>query len=151
MVGRAVVARPWEWASVDSVLYGAASDPAPHRRHVLDQYCAFAERQEKEEAHKIRRLLIAPALNLFAGEPNGKTFRRVVDEIANAERTLSAADVLRRAAEQTLLPETLDAPPGARWDHRSKQYFEPPPAAVWDSLESNAVASQVVSASSRVA
>lgn len=130
MVGRAVVARPWEWATVDTTLYGEVADPAPHRRAVFDAYCEFAEQREAEDRHRIRRLLLAPALNLFTGEPHGKKFRRVVDEIAAADRGLSAANILRRAAAETLLDETLDAPPGAKWDHMRKVYVIGEPAGV---------------------
>ena len=46
MVGRAVVARPWHWATVDTALYGAASDAATSRRQVLEEYAAFANAEE---------------------------------------------------------------------------------------------------------
>ena len=35
---------------------------------------------------------------------------------------LSAAEILRRAADDALLPETLDAPPGARWCYKERAY-----------------------------
>ena len=38
-----------------------------------------------------------------------------------------SAEVLSAAAEEALLPETLDAPPGARWNHRARAY-DPPQA-----------------------
>lgn len=125
MVGRAVVARPWEWATVDTALYGEARNPALCRRQVLDDYCTFAARMEASDPHKIKRLLMAPALNLFANEPNGKRFRRTVDEIARSAPTLSAAELLRKAADESLRPDTLDAPPGYRWDYGSRSYVPP--------------------------
>lgn len=39
MVGRAVVNRPWEFATTDTALYGQRTNPALSRRHVLDE-CA---------------------------------------------------------------------------------------------------------------
>lgn len=125
MVGRAVIARPWEFATVDTALYGAAHDPAPSRRHVLDAYCQYAERMQREDQHKIRRVLMAPALNLFSGEPHGKQFRKVVDELATTKRDMGAADVLRTAAERALRDDTLDAPPGHAFHMPTRQYLNP--------------------------
>ena len=93
MVGRSIVARPWDWATLDTRLYGAAADPATSRRQVLEEYLEFAEAYERRVPQRIRRLLVAPALNLFAGEPHGKTFRRTVDELAKADASRSAADL----------------------------------------------------------
>ena len=123
MVGRAVVARPWEWATVDTALYGEASNPAPSRRAVLDGYCDFADRMQKADRNKIRRVLVAPALNLFSGEPHGKTFRKVIDEICHEQRDLGAGDVIRLAAERALRDDTLDAPPGQVFHMNSRTYL----------------------------
>lgn len=121
MVGRAVVARPWEWATTDTALYGAEADVAPSRRAVLDAYAAFAAEQEAAIAQSIRQTLIKPAVNLFAGEPHGRQFRRAIDTLAK-DRSVSAADVLRTAADEALLPATLDAPPGWAYDYDAKEY-----------------------------
>ena len=136
MLGRAVCARPWEFATVDTRLYGASEDPAASRRQVLEEYCTFADEYEKSVPQKIRRLLLSPPLNLFANEPHGKTFRRVVDETANEHRDMAAADVLRIASEKALMPATLDAAPGWRWDYHEKAYVSPE-----DSLTKDADAS----------
>ena len=124
MVGRAVCAKPWYWATVDSQLYGAASDPQPHRRALLHDYSRWAEAEEARHPQRIRRLLLSPALNLFSGEPYGKKFRAAMDTRAKDE-TLSFSQLVLGAAEDCLLPETLDAPPGATWDQNSKVYVLP--------------------------
>lgn len=124
MVGRAVVERPWEWAQLDSRMYGELHDVAACRRQVLHKYAAFADAEELAAKQRIRRLLLAPALNLFAGEPNGKIFRREVDTLA-LDDSLSAGSVLLRSAEAALSAETLDAPPGYVWDKHEKVYKPP--------------------------
>lgn len=132
MAGRAVVARPWEWATLDTELYGCGSDPATSRRQVLEEYCTFAAAYEAKVPQRIRRLLLAPPLNLFAGEPHGKAFRRTIDQMANADKQRGAADMLMSAAQEVLLDETLDAPPGWRWDHRERLYVPPSSSAAAD-------------------
>ena len=122
MVGRAVIARPWAWSTIDTALYGEATNPAHSRRQVMEEYCDFADRMQATDPHKIRRLLISPALNLFAGEPQGKAFRRTVDQIATSDASLPASDVLRRAAAEALLAETLDAPPGSQYHWATRSY-----------------------------
>ena len=99
------------------------TDPAACRRHVLDAYCDFADAREAAAPQRIRSLLLAPAVNLFAAEPNGRKYRRAIDAHAR-DRSISAGDVIRRAADEALLAETLDAPPGAVWDHHEKAYRE---------------------------
>ena len=74
-VGRAVMSRPWHWATVDTALYGEATNPATSRRELLHEYAAFAEQQEARLPQRLRRVLISPCLNLFAGEPMGTKFR----------------------------------------------------------------------------
>ena len=97
MVGRAVCAKPWYWATVDSQLYGAASDPQPHRRALLHDYSRWAEAEEARHPQRIRRLLLSPALNLFSGEPYGKKFRAAMDTRAKDE-TLSFSQLVLGAA-----------------------------------------------------
>ena len=49
-----------------------------------------------------RAAVMLAALNLFSGEPHGKTFRKVIDEICHEQRDLGAGDVIRLAAERAL-------------------------------------------------
>ena len=77
MVGRAVMSRPWHWATVDTALYGEATNPTTSRRELLHEYAAFAEQQEARLPQRLRRVLISPCLNLFAGEPMGTKFRAI--------------------------------------------------------------------------
>ena len=60
MVGRAIVSKPWEWATLDTALYGEMSDPAQSRHQVLSDYCDYARTFEAQTPQKIRHLLIKP-------------------------------------------------------------------------------------------
>ena len=71
------MSRPWHWATVDTALYGEATNPATSRRELLHEYAAFAEQQETRLPQRLRRVLISPCLNLFAGEPMGTKFRAI--------------------------------------------------------------------------
>ena len=123
MLGRAVVARPWDFATTDTALYGMAADPALSRRHVLDTYCEYIDGMEATTKQRIRHLLLAPAVNLFAGEPRGKMFRREVDALSK-DTSLSAAAVVLRATD-VLMPATLDAAPGTVFDRHADAYVPP--------------------------
>ena len=124
MVGRSVVARPWHWSTVDTDIYGTPTNPARSRRQVLDTYCEYANRMETATPQRIRHLLLKPAVNLFASEPNGKKFRKAVDAMAmNSAKT--SGEVLRNAAQATLKASTLDAPPGFEYDRHRDEYVLP--------------------------
>lgn len=125
MVGRSIVARPWHWATVDTDLYGAASNPALSRRAVLDVYCEYASTMERATPQKIRSILLKPAVNLFAGEPNGRKFRRAIDA-SFADKSRPVGEVLWQAAHETLREDTLDAPPGYEWDTHAREYVPSP-------------------------
>ena len=122
MVGRAVVARPWHWATVDTALYGAASDAATSRRQVLEEYAAFANAEEARLKQRVRRVLLSPALNLFTGEPFGKKYRAALDGFTKDDAETPIGDLLLRAADATLRADTLDAPPGVVYDQYTKEY-----------------------------
>lgn len=124
MVGRAVIARPWEWAQLDTQLFGAHSDPAASRRVVLEAYAAFIDEEEAATPHRIRRKLLAPALLLFSGDPHGRQYRKRIDELAR-EDSLSAGEVLLQSARNVLLDATLDAPPGYTWSKEHAMYIPP--------------------------
>ena len=96
------------------------------RRQLLYEYAAFAEQQEARLPQRLRRVLLSPCLNLFAGEPMGKKFRAKMDDKMQSGDDLSLSAVLLGAAEEALLPETLDMPPGMLWNQNSKCY-EPGP------------------------
>ena len=131
MCGRAVTKRPWDFATVDSRLYGEGRDPAASRRQVLADYCAYAagaearlraEGRPEAEAAKgrkwLRQRLLKAAEYLFVGEPGGRRYRGA---IAEAQLALArggaaggplAADLLRAAAHE--VPDSvLDAGPWA--------------------------------------
>ena len=72
-------------------------------------------------------MLLSPVMNLFAGEPNGKKFRAAVDRRSKSkEDGASFGALLLGAAEESLLAETLDAPPGVVWEKNTKSYVAAP-------------------------
>ncbi len=130
MVGRAVVSRPWTWATVDTDLYGAAANPAQNRLQLLEEYAAFAESVEVANPQRLRHLLVAPVVNLFAGEPNGKKFRVALDAATKkSKEEVSFSSMLLGSARSTLSAETLLVSPGTQWDFRERCYLEPAPTA----------------------
>lgn len=113
MVGRAVMDKPWHaLCDVDDVVFaddGTMSDETvPTRRAVLQDYVAYAE-SEIEETGCSARAVIKPILNLFHGEPNGKKYRRVIDE-GLRDPKLKVGDIVRRACA-VLSDSVLDAVP----------------------------------------
>ena len=128
MVGRQVTARPWYWAELDTRVFGAAAPPptAASRRVLLAAYGEHAAREEAriaasdrpERRWPVQRAMIGHTLNLFAGEPGGKRYRRAIDAEMAAVRAAGASppvsEILTRASEASLHPDTLDAPPGER-------------------------------------
>ena len=47
MLGRAVIARPWQWSTLDTALFNEPFDAATDRRHLLHEYAAFGAEQER--------------------------------------------------------------------------------------------------------
>ena len=150
------------------------------RRRLLEEYAAWGDAIEATTPQRIRRLVLAPALNLFAGSqarlrcggtrpvstaspppppPRRRAARQKVPRGARHARKgrlarllLAAAGsahhpappgarpptrgnhtLLNRplpvaspgAAEDVLLPETLDSAPGYEWDHAARCYVPP--------------------------
>lgn len=108
MVGRAVMDRPWQaLADVDVLLYNAPPDYSRTRRRVLEEYAQYAENEITESGCSVRAV-VRPVLNLFAGEKNGKRFRREIDTCLREK--ISVSELLKRAS--AMLPdEVLDALP----------------------------------------
>lgn len=122
MVGRAVINHPCSFGSVDTELF-QSSDPAPSRGEVLHRYIEYVAQQETlAHAHaepgetrtaqalvNLRRSLVAPPFNLFAGEPGCAAFMRRIRKMTNQKAQYSAAAVLRAALAE-LPTEALDKP-----------------------------------------
>ncbi|CAM9598748.1 unnamed protein product [Chrysoparadoxa australica] len=111
MVGRAMASKPWYWSQVDSRVYGE-TDPGLSRREVLSLYGVYGEEQEAKEGEewlRVRRRLLKPVWNLFAGEKHGKKFRVKLE--AMQKRDISFGSLLEVACGE-LLPEQLDSLPG---------------------------------------
>ena len=86
MIGRAVINSPYnEWRNIDSLLYNKLTSPSSqdvwNRRKILEKYAEYARNVTDKEGKKARRAVVKPLLNLFSGEPNGKLFRVIVDDI----------------------------------------------------------------------
>lgn len=113
MVGRAVMDKPWHaLCDVDQIIFAGFSSPGNGstltRRAVLRDYVAYAE-SEVEATGCSLRAVIKPLLNLFHGEPNGKKYRRVIDEDLRDPR-LKVGDIVWHACS-VLADSVLDAPP----------------------------------------
>lgn len=111
MVGRDACRRPWHYASVDTAVYGAASDPAPSRRAALEAYGAYAEGFSAADGHDHRRAICRRALSLFHGDAGTGAFKRGV-EAALLDPSTTAAAALAAAAA-AVPDDVLDARPGA--------------------------------------
>ncbi|OSX72115.1 hypothetical protein BU14_0465s0006 [Porphyra umbilicalis] len=78
MVGREVMDRPWHaLVGVDAGVYGEGATPPASRREILAAYVGYAEAEVAGGAPI--RALVKPLLGLFAGEANGKRWRRALD------------------------------------------------------------------------
>lgn len=112
MVGRAVMDRPWHaLCDVDRVVYGERYMPEAKgcftRRTVINGYLEYAEKELERYGGSVR-VVVKPLLNLFHGEPNGKKYRRVIDE--GLRDKLSLREIMERAC-WVLAEDVLDAPP----------------------------------------
>lgn len=126
MVGREVMDKPWHaLCDVDRLLfagegtrdYNKGDGTVLTRRRVLRDYIAYAN-NEIEFTGCSRRAVLKPLLNLFHAEPNGKKYRRVIDECLR-DPALSVSEIVNRAT--SVLPESvLDAPPPSISAHSEK-------------------------------
>jgi tRNA-dihydrouridine synthase A len=107
MVGRGVINNPYQWRDVDRLFYAndtSANTPLS-RRAILTQYADYATRVEEgisstsTRSKLVRRLLVRPLFPLFYSEPNGKTFRRVLDENLLSSNNFPVGDIILRAAD----------------------------------------------------
>jgi tRNA-dihydrouridine synthase A len=73
MIGRAAADTPYLFASVDRRFFGADT-PIPTRHEVVEATLPYIERRlgEGELLHR----LVKPMLNLFAGQPGSRAWRR---------------------------------------------------------------------------
>lgn len=95
MIGREAYQNPFMLAAVDAHIYGEPERPLT-RDQVLEAFIPYCEQQIREGArlhHMARHIL-----GLYAGQPGGKRFRRLLSEQGN--RAQADADLLRRARRQ---------------------------------------------------
>lgn len=109
MVGRAAYKTPWQLLGrVDSELYGVP-DPGPTRRELLGRYGEYGDAELAANGRGCLNRVLKPVLNIFAGEPNGVRFKKVV-EAERLRGELGVRAMLLRAAAE--IPATLlDSPP----------------------------------------
>ena len=94
MVGRGYAANPWSFAMADEILYestsGSASTSKPKNRlEVLEAYGKHADYEEETyDPTRIRRFMTKAISHLFAGEPNAKRYRILLDEYAGIPKKL---------------------------------------------------------------
>ena len=120
MVGRATSRTPWQFAVVDWEVYGdAVAQPGLSRRQVLATYGAYCDERMAAAPpgptrQHLQRALLKPLYNLFAGEFQGRSWRRALETAHQTPkyRDMPAGQFLTTVSEGVLLPETLDRPPG---------------------------------------
>lgn len=89
MIGRAAWDRPYTFATVDRDFFGS-TDPIPTREEVVSRFIPYVERWIAEGLRPTR--LLRNALTLYAGEPGGRLWRRML-----TENHRSGADAIRAA------------------------------------------------------
>jgi len=82
MVGRSMIASPWNWAMSDQLIYKEKDGCDKQRWNILRAYGNHADREESLWGTKIRRMIVKAVTGLFAGEPNAKKWRIGLDQIA---------------------------------------------------------------------
>ena len=77
MIGRAATDDPWIFARADSVFHGEV-DPVATRHQAVYDHLDYL-RTWQQRGVKLA-LLVAPMINLFAGERNARRWRRALSE-----------------------------------------------------------------------
>ncbi len=103
MLGRAALDNPWMLSQADSRWFGSDSAP-PARREVLEKMFPYMIEQEGRGVS--RGLLIQPVMNLFAGCPGSRTWKRLLSETLTKSES-DFADMLYLALA-AMDPEILD-------------------------------------------
>ncbi|GAB0493029.1 hypothetical protein MMPV_004301 [Pyropia vietnamensis] len=115
MVGREVMDRPWHaLVGVDARVYGEVASPPVSRREVLTAYAAYAEAEVAGGAPI--RAVVKPLLGLFAGEANGKRWRRAFD-----------GGLIRKMGVRDLIDTGMAVLSDAVLDRRTPEVPRPPP------------------------
>ncbi len=104
MIGRAAYDRPFLFAEADRRFYGA-DDPPPSRRQVADAMVPYLEDWGRRGLRA--SLVTRHLLQLFAGQPGARAWRRYLSE--RAPRAEAGAEILRDALER-VPDEILDQP-----------------------------------------
>lgn len=125
MVGRAVMDRPWHaLCDVDWVVYGERyvdrEKEVLTRRKVISGYLKYAEKELDQYGGSVR-VVVKPLLNLFHGEPNGKKYRRMIDE--GLRDRLELRRIVERACG-VLEDEVLDALPPCMRNGNAKEVHQ---------------------------
>jgi tRNA-dihydrouridine synthase A len=100
MLGRVALDDPWFLSKVDRRWFGSQSPPAS-RRELLDAWIPYISR--RYEAGASRGMLIQPLMNLFAGKPGAKAWKRTLTELLSSpaedfvHRLERAADGMNQA------------------------------------------------------
>jgi hypothetical protein len=129
MVGRGLVANPWNFAMVDELLHGDVAGQnglCATRRELLQSYGQHVDYEEQHNDPALIRRLVAPCAHIFAGEANSKQFRMELDDIAGRPERLereAKAQVwssinINRGDSKSLLSSafTTGSAQSLRWD-----------------------------------
>ncbi len=119
MIGRAAWDDPYLFAGADGRIFGDSGE-APSRRQVLASMAPYLERWHRRGLPIGR--LTRPLLNLFAGRPGARRWRRTISQ--NAHRP-GAGPELVAAAMAGVSDEVLDERPDARTPYTSTSTSPP--------------------------
>jgi tRNA-dihydrouridine synthase A len=113
MIGRAAWDTPYLFAAVDHECFGAP-DQAPSRREVLERYLDYAVGALDVCGRPVP--VLRPVLNLYAGEPGNRAFKRTMSELCQ---------VLAKPNPPPVVASVLAAA-AATEDIRARAYAAPP-------------------------
>lgn len=102
MIGRAAWDTPYLFAAVDHACFDAPDD-APTRLEVIERYLEYALPALDDGGRPVP--VLRPLLNLFAGEPGNRAFKRTMSELCQAlgrPKPPPIADAVLAAAHATI-------------------------------------------------
>jgi len=137
MVGRGYAANPWSFAMADEVLYGstASTSKPKNRLEVLEAYGKHADYEEETyDPTRIRRFMTKAISHLFAGEPNAKRYRILLDEYAGIPKKLERERKQNPNATQADQPPISELIMNAATTHLSEEVLYRSPEESYEKM-----------------
>jgi len=137
MVGRGYAANPWSFAMADEILYGNDSSTSrpKNRLEVLEAYGKHADYEEETyDPTRIRRFMTKAISHLFAGEPNAKRYRILLDEYAGIPKKLERERKQNPDAVQADQPPISELIMNAATTHLSEEVLYRSPEESYEKM-----------------